>query len=140
MEFILGIGMTMGMEVWLPPTTTLMDSNTPTKEKMYGYKDPVEVKPDPENPNRWKVYPRPDLGEKDRNKIELREKGQLQKLMSKYKDNVKHDLIQGKWITKDDIDKYETDKKLLDAPKGAAQEEPLKGDAQCQPHNDTPKE
>ena len=128
MEFILGIGMTMGMEVWLPPTTTLMDSNTPTKYKMYGYADPIEVKPDPENKDRWKVYHRPDLGEKDKKEIALRERKKLQDLITKYRDEVKRDLIAGKWITKDDIDKYE--KTLLDAPSGAVQVESLKGDLQ----------
>jgi len=127
MEFILGIGMTMGMEVWLPPTTTLMDSNTPTKDKMYGYYDPVEVKPNPENPDRWKVYPRPDLGEKDRKDIALREKARLQELITKYRAELKHDLIDGKWITKDDIDNHEK-QKLLDAPEKATQDESHKGD------------
>ena len=125
MEFILGIGMAMGMEVWLPPTTTLMDSNAPTINKMYGYYDPIEVKPDPENNDRWKVYPRPDLGDKDRKDIRLKDKDKLQKLLTKYRDEVKHDLIAGKWITKDDIDKQ-----LLDAPKEAIQEELLKGEQQ----------
>lgn len=124
LEFILGIGMTMGMEVYTPHTTTLLDSNVPTKRKMYGYLDPIEVKPDPENDKRWKVTFLPELGEKDRKHAELLEKKQLQDLITKYRDEVKHDLIAGKWITKDDIDKQE----LLDAPPGAVQDESLKGE------------
>lgn len=126
LEFILGIGMTMGMEVWVPPTTTLLDSCTPTIQKMYGYKDPVEVKPDPEDPNRWKVYHRSDLGEKDRKEIALKEKGNLQILLSKYRDQVKRDLINGKWITKDDIDNHFNQQKLLEASERTAQDESLK--------------
>jgi len=130
MEFILGIGMTMGMEVWLPPTTTLMDRCIPTKQKMYGYADPIEVKPDPEDDKRWKVYPRPDLGEKDKKDIALKEKGQLQTLLTKYRDDVKRDLIAGKWITIEDIVQFKQSK-LLDAPNGAVQEESLKGEQPC---------
>ena len=149
MEFILGIGMTMGMEVWTPPTTTLLDSKAPTMEKMYGYRDPIEVMPDPEDKNRWKVYPRPDLGEKDRIEIAKKERVELQKLMTKYKEEVKHDLIEGKGITKDDIDQHEINKqvqqKLLDAPdrdsKGRfiKKKESQKGEEKCQVHNDTQK-
>lgn len=148
MEFILGIGMTMGMEVWVPPSTTLLDSNAPTKEKMYGYHDPIEVKPDPEDKDRWKIYSRPDLGKKDREEIKKKEKEELQKLINKYGTEVKHDFIEGNVITKDDIDNHEKLKleqqKLLDAPqrdeKGRfKKQESHKGDSKCQVHNDTQK-
>jgi len=61
--------------------------------------------------------------------------------MSKYRDDVKHDLIDGKWITKNDIDNHN---KLLDAPlrdeKGRfKKKESQKGDDKCQVHNDTQK-
>jgi len=138
LEFILGIGMTMGMEVWVPPTTTLLDSKTPTKERMYGYIDPVEVLPDPEDDKRWKVNFRPDLGEKDRKEAMLKEKGQLQDLMTKYRNDVKRDLIAGKWITKDDIDKHEQ-KKLLEASEKTAQDESQKGEQSCQVLKDSQK-
>ena len=107
LEFILGIGMTMGMEVWVPPTTTLLDSCTPTIEKMYGYRDPIEVKPNPENPSLWQVNFLPEVGEKERKQKVLIEKDRLQALMTKYRDDVKADLIDGKWITKEDIDERE---------------------------------
>jgi hypothetical protein len=116
LEFILGIGMTMGMEVWVPPTTTLLDSMSPTQDKMYGYIDPVEVKPDPENPDRWKVTFLPEVGKKMMEDQVIEERKQLQSLITKYKDGVKHDLIEGKWITKDDIDEHFKQKQLLDAP------------------------
>lgn len=130
LEFILGIGMTMGMEVYVSPKSTLLDSNVNVTEKMYGYKDPMDIKPDPENENRWKVTSRPDVGKKIREKKTLDEKAKLQELMSKYRDEVKDDLISGKWITKDDIDNHEK-QRLLDAPIGAVQEESLKGEQSC---------
>ena len=136
LEFILGVGMTMGMEVWVPPTTTLLDSKAPTAEKMYGYIDPVEVGPDPKDDQRWKVFHRPDLGVKDRARIAKQEKEQLQTLINKYGDEIRHDFIDGGVITKDMIDKHEKLKaielekqKLLDAPlPEAVQEKPLKGE------------
>ena len=106
LEFILGIGMTMGMEVWVPPTTTLLDSNTPTNEKMYGYLNPIEVKPNPDNPKMWQVNFLPEVGKKLRDEKVLKEKATLQGLMTKYLGDVKHDLIEGKWITKEDIDNH----------------------------------
>ena len=115
LEFILGIGMTMGMEVWVPPTSTLLDSNSPTLEKMYGYRHPIEVKPNPEDDSRWKVYHRPDLGKKEKEARQLKEERELQRLMTKYHNIVKEDLIAGKWITKEDIDEYE--KRISDAPR-----------------------
>ena len=114
MEFILGIGMTMGMEVWVPASSTLLDSCIPTMEKMYGYPYPVEVKPDPEDDSRWKIFPRPDLKEKDDEELQKREEAELQRLMSKYANIVKHDLIEGGYITHEDIDNHT---KLLDAPR-----------------------
>ncbi len=125
MEFIMGIAMTMGLEIYVSPKSTLMDANINQIEKMYGYKDPIDVKPDPDNPKIWKITPRPEVGKKFREDIILKEKGQLQALITKYRDDVKHDFIEGKWITKDDIDNHF---KLLDAPERAVQE-PLKGDS-----------
>ena len=127
LEFILGIGMTMGMEVWVPPTTTLLDARSPTQDKMYGYIDPIEVKPDPENPDRWKVNFLPEVGKKIMEKQIINERLQLQALITKYRDGVKHDLIEGGWITKDDIDNHEK-QKLLEASEKTAQEESQKGD------------
>lgn len=115
LEFILGIGMTMGVEVFVPPSTTLLDSCIPPSEKIYGYIDPIEVLPDPDDETRWKVTPRPDLRIKEEKKVQLAEEKQLQVLLTKYRDIVKHDMIDGKWITKEDIDKH----KFPDAPKKA---------------------
>jgi len=132
LEFILGIGMTMGMEVWVPPTTTLLDSCIPSIEKIYGYKDPIEVLPDPEDETRWKVYPRPEKGKADREKKQLAEEKQLQELLLKYKDLVKYDFLDGGWITQEDFDEHkerkQKEQELLDASQGTTQDESLKGD------------
>jgi hypothetical protein len=122
LEFILGIGMTMGMEVWVPPSSSLLDSCIPTMERMYGYIDPIEVKPSPEDDNLWKVYRRPDLRTKELEKQQRAEEKELQRLMTKYANIVKHDLIDGKYITKDDIDKH-----FLDASERTVKE-PLTGE------------
>ena len=52
-------------------------------------------------------------------------------MISKYKEELKHDLIDGEWITKEDIENHtftKKEKQLLDAPEGAIQEESLKGE------------
>jgi len=109
LEFVLGIGMTMGMEVFVSPKSTLLDSNVSVVEKMYGYLNPMDVTPDPEDPKKWKVTPRPEVGKKFREEKIVKEKGQLQELMLRYKKDVVRDLIAGKWITKEDLEKYELD-------------------------------
>ena len=121
LEFILGVCMTMGMDVFAASKSTLLDTNIPTAEKMYGYKDPLSVIMDPEDKDRYKVVFKPELGEKLKKEKRNKEKAQLQELITEYKDEVKHDLIEGKWITKDDIDEHEKQKlekqQLLDAPR-----------------------
>ena len=106
MEFILGICMSMGMEVHVSPKSTLLDANIPQAERMYGYREPIDVKPDPENNERWIVTERPDVGKKLRDERKLQEKKVLQDLMLKYKDDVKKDLITGGYITKEDVETY----------------------------------
>jgi hypothetical protein len=106
MEFILGVCMAMGMEVHVSPKSTLMDSMIPVTERMYGYKDPVDVKPDPNDESRWIVESRPDVGDKLRKEKYEKETAQLQTLLSKYNKEVKRDIIDGKWITKEDIDRH----------------------------------
>ena len=130
MEFILGIGMTMGMDVYVPPTSTLLDTCIPIPEKIYGYKDTFEVLPDPEDEKKWKVVPNPDIGRLYKEEIEKREKAMLKEYMVKYKDDVTSDILEANWITKDDIDNFVKPKPLLEAPpeKGASQVETLKGD------------
>jgi len=106
MEFILGVCMAMGMEVHVSPKSTLLDSNAPVTERMYGYKDPINVKPDPEDDSKWVIESRPDVGEKLRKEKKQTEKKVLQDLMSKYSKEIKHDLIEGKQITQEDIENH----------------------------------
>jgi len=138
LEFILGIGMTMGMEVYVSPKSTLLDSNVSAAEKMYGYKEPMDIKPDPEDNNKWKVTLRPDVGKKLRDEKKLKEKGQLQDLMLKYADEVKHDLIDGKWITENDIKNHFSDASRDE--KGRFKKKNRKENTKCPVRKDIQKE
>jgi hypothetical protein len=106
LESVLTVCMERGMDVWVAPKSSLFDTNLPDDEMMYGYKYPMDIIPDPEDETRYKVISRPEVYE-NRNKAKMKdEQFELQKLMSKYRDYVKHDLIDGKWITKEDIDRH----------------------------------
>lgn len=107
LEFILGVGMAMGMDVYVAAKSTLLDTCIPNTEKMYGYKDPVDVRPDPDNPDMWKVTMRPDVGKRIRDEKIIAEKQTLQELMTKYRDEVRDNLIDGKWVTREMIDERE---------------------------------
>jgi hypothetical protein len=103
MEYILSIAMQRGMDVFIAPKSTLMDQCVPDDEKMYGYLNPMDIVMDTET-GKCQITPRPDAGKKKRERNSLKEREQLQMLMSKYKEDVMKDLIVGNWITKDMID------------------------------------
>ncbi|MCP3681600.1 MAG: hypothetical protein GY861_02825 [bacterium] len=134
LEFVLGVGMAMGIEVFVPHTSTLLDACIPSyadsKNKIYGYVDPMEVLPDPDDDKKWKVYKRPERGQEIRDAEQLAEEKKLQSLLYKYGPMVKDNFITGGVITKEDIDEYEK-QGLLDASQdGTVQEEPQIGEEQ----------
>ena len=138
MEFVLAICLERGMDIWTPPKTTLLDTDVDAFNMMYGYKEPVEVEDDKDDPGKFIVTARPDVGKKHRDSVKLKRREQLQELITEYRDEVKHDLIEGEWITIEDIENHERkklkQKQLLDAPlrneKGrfVKKSESLKGD------------
>jgi len=115
-EFILGIAHSMGVKIFNAQHTTLLDTNVPIEKRMYGYPHPIEVKPGPPGGKRYVINPRPDVTEKNRKKAESEERRLLNVMLKKYKPH------------------------LLDAPSGAGQADSLKGDSECPPPNDTPRE
>ena len=119
LEFILGVGMAMGMDVFVAAKSTLLDTCIPATERMYGYKDPMDIRPDPANPEMWKVTMRPDVGKKIRDEKIIAEKQTLQELITKYRDEVRDNLIDGKWITKEMIeDREKATRKPVKTKKG----------------------
>ena len=120
-EFHLREAMSRGINIKVAQNSTLLDTQKDSGRKMYGYPYPVEVVPDKDNPRKFKVIHREDLGKKIKAKTEEQEKQSLKRLLDKY---YKPDVINT----------------LLDTPEGAVQEEPLKGETQCQVLKDSQKE
>lgn len=92
-----------GIDIRVGRNSTLLDTQK-TTGKMYGYSHPVEVIPDPDNPDKFKVVHRHDLAEKQEEEKKEQELAELERLMNKYKPE------------------------LLDTPDKAIQEESLEGD------------
>jgi len=133
MEFILALGMTMGMKVEVAKMSTLLETNRDLADHMYGYEDIIEVVESKDPNKRYELKVRKDLTEERNNKIKAIEKKQLQELLLKHGEEVKRDLIRGGEITHDDIDQYskqQEEQSLLEAPIRADQDknDSLKGE------------
>lgn len=106
LESVLTTCLERGMDVWIAPKSTLFDTNVKPDEMLYGYKYPMDINYNPET-SEIKIIPQPETY-KNREDAKIKEEQkQLQDLMTKYRNEVKHDLIKGKWITKEDIDNFE---------------------------------
>lgn len=165
-EFLIAIALHRGIDVWVPHTSTLLDKNLISNKnfnQFYGYRDHIdcEVKEGKFN----LVFDAEKADKIRKNKID-REKLTLQNLMTKYREDVKKDLIVGKWITREDFDKYDVQETTIlkplseidedqwpiknidlpgfpqppDAPEGAGQEDSHKGDIPCQVQHDIQRE
>lgn len=108
-EFHLREAMARGINIRVAQNSTLLDTSKDSGRKMYGYPYPIEVVPREDDPRKFRVIHREDLGKKNREKIEEQEQQTLKRLIDKYY-------------------KFEPNNKLLDAPEGAVQDESLKGE------------
>ena len=115
-EFWLKEADTRGIKIFVAQNSTLLDTNVPTENKLYGYDCTVEVRPHPDDEKRVRVLFRTDLDDEKKKAQKELELTALDTLIKKYKPH------------------------LLDAPERAVQEESLKGDQICQVQNEEPKE
>ena len=111
LEYILGIAMERGMDVWIAPKSSLMDSITDPEEMFYGYKNPIEAVPRENGTHSYNVKERRDVGDKIRKKKIQTDKAKLQELMLDYKDDVVKELVVGDWITHEIIDNVKAEEK-----------------------------
>jgi len=113
LEFLIAVAIYHGVDVWIAHTSTLMDKSMISNENFnpfYGYKDHVDCVVNEET-KKFKITFNPEKTEKLKKAKADREKLQLQNLIDKYRDDIKKDLIVGKWITHEDIDNFQ-DKEL----------------------------
>ena len=127
MEFILALGMTMGMQVEVAPSSTLLETNRHIIDHLYGYPGVIEVIESKQEGKRYEIRHRPDMTKKYHDEVNEAERKQLQALLNKHGDEVKRDLIKNGDITHKDIDD------ILDASKKTVQEESLKGEPNDKP-------
>jgi len=84
LEFILGIGMMKGMKVTIAQSSTLLGTNLPMNEQLYGYKNITEVIESDEEGKTYAIKDRPDLTEELEGKWEAEERRYLKELKQKY--------------------------------------------------------
>jgi hypothetical protein len=128
LEFLIAVAIYRGIDVWIAHTSTLMDKNMISNKNFnpfYGYKDHVNCEIDEET-SKFKISFDPEKTEKVKKKRADVEKAHLQTLIDKYRDEVKHDLIAGKWITKEDIDAQEDERLSILKTKQESDSMPVK--------------
>ena len=85
LEFILAIGMTMGVKVEVAPSSTLLGTNLDISEHFYGYENIIEVLESKKDGKDYELKVREDLTIKHNERIEAEEKRFLKELTKKYK-------------------------------------------------------
>ena len=128
LEFLIACAIYQGIDVWIAHTSTLMDKNLISNKNFnsfYGYKDHVECTINEET-QKFQISFDPEKTDKVKKKKADREKLILQDLITKYKDEIKKDLIVGKWITHADIDELEAKESSIIKPLVEAESMPIK--------------